>query len=185
MLPNSNWCIEDIELCIIWQTTTHLLSNDSCHVTVVISVNDHKPIRIHFTGHALCALNSSGFGVTVKCLTFSCCRHWKTPGTLIDMLTTACACKTRLTIDRASMHEDLCVCQMNTVSCSMPNDVKNGGKGKKHKKNSSNLQRKNIRKYFLTYMSDVCTCKTHHHVIRVIPWVTKRRSKKPELVCWF
>lgn len=31
-------------------------------------------------------------------------------------------------------------------------------------------------------MSDVWTCKTHRRVIRVIPWVKKKKKQKPELV---
>ncbi len=115
VLWNSSWCVVDIGLCTKSHPTTYLLTNDSCHVHVTygdISVKDYKAIGIHFTGHALCALNSSGFGVIVKCLTFRCCRHWQTPGTLIDMRATACACKTRVTIDRAPMHEDLCACMI-------------------------------------------------------------------------
>lgn len=138
MLWNSSWCVVDIGLCTKCHPTTYLLTNDSCHVHVTygdISVKDLKDIGIHFTGHALCALNSSGFGVTVKCLTFRCCRHWKTPGTLIDMWATASACKTRVTIDRAPMHEDLCACMILWAApCQMTSKMW----GKKHR-NSKNL----------------------------------------------
>lgn len=124
-----NLCVVDIGLCTKWHPTTYLLTNNSCHVHITygdISVKVGKAIGIHFTGHALCALNSRGFGVTVECLTFRCCRHWKTPGTLIDMRATACACKTRVTIDCAPMHEDLSACMILWAAPS--NDIKNGGK---------------------------------------------------------
>ncbi len=45
------------------------------------------------------------------------------------MLATACACKTRVTIGRAPMHEDPCACVHETVSRSMSNYIPKTGWG--------------------------------------------------------